>query len=151
MSFDLSSSIEDYLEAILLLSEKDDAVRVTDIAEKLDIAKPSVTAAVNTLKEKGLVVQERYGKVFLTPEGRAYALKVKRRHKALRNFLVHVLGVSEQTAEKMHASWNMQSALRLWRNLLTSWKTVCIWILRIQVVRRLKFRLCYRFPWLKIS
>ncbi len=100
MSFDLSSSIEDYLEAILLLSEKDDAVRVTDIAEKLDIAKPSVTAAVNTLKEKGLVVQERYGKVFLTPEGRAYALKVKRRHKALRNFLVHVLGVSEQTAEK---------------------------------------------------
>ncbi len=97
---DLSSSIEDYLETILLLSEKDGAVRVTDIAEKLDIAKPSVTAAVNTLKEKGFVTQERYGRVYLTPVGREHALRVKRRHKTLRNFLIEILGVSEETAEK---------------------------------------------------
>ncbi len=31
------------------------AVRVTDIAEKLNIAKPSVTAAVNTLGKKVLL------------------------------------------------------------------------------------------------
>jgi DtxR family Mn-dependent transcriptional regulator len=100
MTSDLSSSIEDYLETILLLSERDQAVRVTDIAEKLNIAKPSVTAAVNTLKEKGLVTQERYGRVFLTSHGRAHALQIKKRHRILRAFLIEILGVSQETAEK---------------------------------------------------
>lgn len=102
MDFELSSSIEDYLEAILALSEidpQDQSVRVTDIAERLQIAKPSVTAALNVLKEKGLVTQERYGKVFLTPEGRKRALVVQRRHRVLRKFLVDVLGVGEKVAE----------------------------------------------------
>jgi len=102
LDFELSSSIEDYLEAILALSEidpQDQSVRVTDIAERLQIAKPSVTAALNVLKEKGLVTQERYGKVFLTPEGRKHALVVQRRHRVLRKFLVDVLGVGEKIAE----------------------------------------------------
>ena len=102
MDFELSSSIEDYLEAILALSEidpQDQSVRVTDIAERLQIAKPSVTAALNVLKEKGLVTQERYGKVFLTPEGRKRALVVQRRHRVLRKFLVDGLGVGEKVAE----------------------------------------------------
>jgi len=58
-----------------------------------------VTAALNVLKEKGLVTQERYGKVFLTPEGRKRALVVQRRHRVLRKFLVDVLGVGEKVAE----------------------------------------------------
>jgi len=97
---ELSASIEDYLEAILVLSEAHGAVRVTDIAKKLDVAKPSVTAAVNTLKEMGLVTQERYGKVYLTPSGREHAVRIKRRHNALRAFLTEVLGVSEDVADK---------------------------------------------------
>jgi len=97
---ELSASIEDYLETILMLSETDKAVRVTDIATKLDVAKPSVTAAINTLKEMGLVTQERYGKVFLTPSGREHAVRVKRRHRALRAFLIQILGVSPDTADK---------------------------------------------------
>jgi DtxR family Mn-dependent transcriptional regulator len=97
---ELSASIEDYLETILVLSETDKAVRVTDIAKKLDVAKPSVTAAINTLKEMGLVTQERYGKVFLTPSGREHAVRVKRRHRVLRAFLIQILGVSPDTADK---------------------------------------------------
>lgn len=100
MSSSFSSSMEDYLEAILLLSEQDGAVRITDIAEKLGLAKPSVTAAVNILKERGLVTQKRYGRVYLTPEGVSEAQRVKRKHKVLRTFLVEVLGVGEDTAEK---------------------------------------------------
>lgn len=100
MESGFSSSMEDYLEAILLLSEHDGAVRITDIAEKLSIAKPSVTAAVNVLKEKGLVTQKRYGRVYLTPEGIAQAQRVKGRHRVLRTFLVEVLGVAADTAEK---------------------------------------------------
>ncbi|MGI6621341.1 MAG: metal-dependent transcriptional regulator [Bacillota bacterium] len=100
MSSELSQAIEDYLEAILALSETHRAVRVTDIARQLDVAKPSVTTAINTLKEMGFVTQERYGKVYLTPSGREQAVRVNRRHKALRDFLVQVLGVDPDTADR---------------------------------------------------
>jgi len=100
MSSSLSSSIEDYLEAILTLSLEDRAVRVTDIAGTLGVAKASVSQAVNVLKEKGLVVQERYGRVFLTPEGIREAGRVRRRHRILRLFLRDILGVDEETAER---------------------------------------------------
>jgi len=100
MGSDLSSSIEDYLEAILALSEDDAAVRVTDIAGRLNIAKSSVAAAISILKEKGFVRQRRYGKVYLTDEGIARAREVKRKHRLLRTFLTDVLGVAEEIAEK---------------------------------------------------
>jgi DtxR family Mn-dependent transcriptional regulator len=48
----------------------------------------------------GLVTQERYGKVFLTPSGREHAVRVKRRHRVLRAFLIQILGVSPDTADK---------------------------------------------------
>lgn len=95
----LSSSMQDYLEAILELAEKG-AVRITDIANKLNIAKASVNQTVSKLKELGLVYQQSYGPVELTEDGRAYANKVKQRHMKLKQFLVEVLGVGHETAEK---------------------------------------------------
>lgn len=100
MSSPLTSSIEDYLEAILALSFENKAVRVTDIAERLGVAKASVTQAVNVLKEKGLVTQERYGRVYLTDDGIREAGRVRKRHRVLRFFLRDVLGVNENTAER---------------------------------------------------
>lgn len=100
MSSPLSSSIEDYLEAILTLSLAGEAVRVTDIADKLGVAKASVSQAVNVLKEKGLVSQERYGRVSLTEHGIREATRVRRRHRVLRFFLRDVLGVGDDVAEK---------------------------------------------------
>lgn len=96
----LSSAMEDYLEVILDLSEKAGVVRVTDIAAKLNIAKASVTQAINGLKELGLVAQDRYGPVELTRTGKELAIKVRHRHRTLRKFLVEVLGVEPKIAEK---------------------------------------------------
>lgn len=96
----VSSALEDYLEAILTLAEKAGAVRVTDIADKLNVAKASVNQAVNNLKELGLVVQEKYGPVELTCTGKEIAIKVRQRHRMLRKFLVEVLGVNQKIAEK---------------------------------------------------
>jgi len=58
-----SPALEDYLEAILELAETNKIVRVTDIATRLKIAKPSVAQALGQLKRLGLVVQNRYGPV----------------------------------------------------------------------------------------
>jgi len=95
----ISSAMQDYLEVILNLSEKSGAVRVTDIAAKLNIAKASVTQAISGLKEMSLVTQDRYGPVELTHTGKELAIKVRHRHYTLRRFLVEVLGVNPKIAE----------------------------------------------------
>lgn len=99
-SMSVTSSLQDYLEVILNLVQEKQTARVTDIAEQLNIAKPSVIQALTLLKEKGLIVQDRYGPVELTAEGRLYAMKIKHRHKVIYGFLTQVLGVSPKAAEK---------------------------------------------------
>lgn len=94
-----SPALEDYLEVILELGATNKIVRVTDIAARLKIAKSSVAQALGQLKRLGLVVQDRYGPVWLTEEGRARAAEVRRRHQALFYFLTAVLGVAPAIAE----------------------------------------------------
>jgi len=96
----LTQSLQDYLEVMLNLSEKQEPVRITDIAEKLNVAKASVNQAINTLKDLDLVVQEKYGPVYLTEKGRKEATKVWYKHQMLYSFLVDVLGVKPAIAEK---------------------------------------------------
>ena len=96
----LSSSMQDYLEAILELEENENQVRVTDIANRLKIAKASVNQTIGRLKETGLIRQQTYGPVELTSQGRELAGKIIQRHRKLRKFLVEVLGVDQQTAEQ---------------------------------------------------
>ncbi len=99
-SIPVTSSLQDYLEVILNLLQEKRTARVTDIADRLDIAKPSVIQALAVLKEKGLITQDRYGPVELTEEGRRYALKIRHRHKIIYGFLTQVLGVSPRAAEE---------------------------------------------------
>lgn len=96
----LSSSLQDYLEAILELAQTNSAVRVTDLARKLDIAKASVSQSVGKLVGLGLVEQESYGPIKLTATGKEQALKVQKRHRMLRKFLIEILGVDPTTAEE---------------------------------------------------
>jgi DtxR family transcriptional regulator, Mn-dependent transcriptional regulator len=95
----LSESAQDYLEALLLASEDRRVVRISDMAQRLDVRLPSVVAMLKGLAAKGLVRHERYGFVELTEAGRAEAEDVLARHKAIYRFLNGFLGVSEATAE----------------------------------------------------
>ncbi len=99
-SMPVTSSLQDYLEVILNLIQEKKTARVTDIAERLNIAKPSVIQALTLLKERGLIVQDRYGPVELTAEGKRYAQRIRHRHKVIYGFLTQVLGVSAAAAEK---------------------------------------------------
>lgn len=92
--------MQDYLEAILELAEKEGVVRVSDIAAKRGIAKASVTQAMGTLANLRLIKQERYGPIELTPVGRQEAARIQRRHQLLYRFLVEILGVDAGTAQK---------------------------------------------------
>ena len=95
----LSESMEDYLEAILSLVRANKVARVRDIAAALQVAMPSVTAALKTLAQRKLVNYQAYQFVTLTDRGNELAAQVARRHSDLSDFLVSVLGLSARDAQ----------------------------------------------------
>lgn len=95
----ISASSQDYLEALLVLSGNGGSVRSVDVAKRLNVSRASVNKAVGILKDLGLVNQERYGEIELTPEGKKAARAVHEKHNTLKYFLKEVLGVSEENAE----------------------------------------------------
>jgi DtxR family transcriptional regulator, Mn-dependent transcriptional regulator len=95
----LSASLEDYLEAILLLERSSRVARVSEIAEQLKVSRPSVTSALKNLGSRGLVLHARYGHVTLTDQGARLALGVERRHVAIRAFLTGILCIPDELAE----------------------------------------------------
>lgn len=95
----LGESLEDYLETLLILEETG-KIRCVDVATRMKVSKPSVNKAMNVLKEKGYVLQESYGSIHLTEEGRKIAESVYQRHKGIAEFLHQVLGVSASTADE---------------------------------------------------
>lgn len=95
----LGESLEDYLETLLIL-EGNGKIRCVDVAAKMKVSKPSVNKAMNVLKEKGYVLQESYGDIHLTEDGRALAKNVYHRHETISSFLQTVLGVSEVNADQ---------------------------------------------------
>ena len=88
---------EMYLEAILVLSQKNGFVRSIDVSEYLGYSKPSVSRAVGILKKGEYIVVDRDGSLTLTESGKAIAEKIFERHTVLSRLLIR-LGVSEETA-----------------------------------------------------
>ena len=88
---------EMYLEAILVLSQKNGFVRSIDVSEYLGYSKPSVSRAVGILKKGEYILVDKNGSLTLTESGRAIAEKIFERHTVLSQLLVR-LGVSEETA-----------------------------------------------------
>jgi DtxR family Mn-dependent transcriptional regulator len=113
----LTPSQQDYLEAVLTLSEKRRVVRVTDVAQALKVRLPTVTRAVKQLRKRGYLRQERRGPVRITERGRAVASALRHLHGDLVHFLVEVLGVPRRVARRdagrMEHSLSSASAQRL--------------------------------------
>ncbi|WP_446010356.1 metal-dependent transcriptional regulator [Candidatus Electrothrix sp.] len=96
----LTASQEDYLEAIYHIVSEKMAARAKDIAEYLAVRASSVTGALRILRSMGLVNYAPYDLITLTEEGYTAAEEVVRRHSALQDFLVNVLGVDEREADE---------------------------------------------------
>ena len=90
-------SSEDYLETILILSQRLPVVRSIDIATELNFSKPSVSIAMKHLKESGKIDVSNGGHITLTQSGKELAEKVYERHRVLAKMLI-TLGVDEKTA-----------------------------------------------------
>lgn len=90
-------SQEDYLEKILQISKEKETVHAIDVARGLSFSKPSVSVAMNKLKEQGYIEINDKGEITLTPSGLLIAEKTLEKHNILTEMLVS-LGVDRETA-----------------------------------------------------
>jgi len=89
-------STENYLETILILSQRGNKVRSVDISNELDYTKPSVSVAMKKLRLEGYIEVEN-GFISLTESGREIAESMYERHVVISDWLIF-LGVDKQTA-----------------------------------------------------
>ena len=95
----VEKTIEDYLEAMLMIKEKNGCIRSIDVAYLLGVTKPSVTYTTKRLKERGYITMDKDNYITLTESGMAIASRTYDRHKTITKFLID-LGVDGETAEK---------------------------------------------------
>jgi DtxR family Mn-dependent transcriptional regulator len=96
----LSESLEDYLEAIYVLSRDKEYARVKDIAKARGVRTGSVISALRRLRDSGLIEYQQREYVSLTKTGEMAALRVYARHQMLSRFFQEVLRMPEALAEQ---------------------------------------------------
>ena len=92
-------SMEDYLETILILKQKNGKVRSIDVVYELGYTKASVSVAMKGLREKSLITMDEVGYITLTDAGLKIAEKTLERHNLISDWLIR-LGVSEEVAKE---------------------------------------------------
>ncbi len=90
-----------YLLTIHKLKENKGYARITDVAKELDLTKGSVSTAIKSLMEKGLIEHEEETKFLnLTEEGHHFVHEILTTRTLLFYFFRDFLGVDEKTANQ---------------------------------------------------
>ena len=113
-------SQEDYLERILQISQKKESVHAIDIARDMNFSKPSVSVAMNKLKEQGYIEINDKGEITLTDSGLAIAEKTLEKHIILTNMLMY-LGVDEETAKEDACRMEHDISDKTWEMVKKHW------------------------------
>lgn len=95
----INESVEDYLEAILVLKEQKGMVRSIDVVHHLNFSKPSISRAVSRLRENGYITMDKEGWLELTSAGKEIAERIYERHRLLTEWLIS-MGVDPKVARE---------------------------------------------------
>ena len=101
MAGQLTSRLEDYLEAILHIEQGKRFAQVRDISQALSVAKSAVTSALHSLSDMALVNYEPYEPVTLTRKGLKKAKAIAVRHRIIKDFLGNILGLDPDRADSI--------------------------------------------------
>lgn len=93
----LTSSMEDYLEAVLIIWQKRGCARCVDVSNHLNVTMPSVSRAVKELSKKKYLVKEADGTLILTEQGRQIAMQIYEKHQFFTKQLIEA-GVPQDIA-----------------------------------------------------
>jgi len=100
----LSAKLEDYIESIYRIEREKRVARPRDICRDRNVAGSTVTAALQSLAEKGLINYQPYEVITLTGEGRQRAERLLVRRRIIRDFLRDVLGLEQRKAAETACS-----------------------------------------------
>ena len=95
----IQESAQDYLESILILSQKQSHVRATDICNYFGYARATVSVFLKQLKENGYVTVSEHNHIYLTETGKEIAEEMYERHEFLSDLFMRI-GVPEEIAKK---------------------------------------------------
>lgn len=113
----ITAAMEDYLKTIYSLEESTGRVTTQAIAERLNVAAPSVTGMLKRLHDLKLVNHERYRSITLTEAGRKVALETVRHHRLLELYLAEALGYTwdevHDEADRMEHTISEEFAARI--------------------------------------
>ena len=96
---ELRASGEDYLEAVLILSQRMNHVRAIDVAGFLGYAKTSVSHGLLLLRQSGFLTRNADGYLYLTDVGQETAERIYAKHCFFAQWLIDA-GVAPDTAER---------------------------------------------------
>ena len=97
----LSSGLEDYIEAIYIADINKTQLKGAELARNLNISRASVSEALAKLVSRELIQYESYGVIKLTEKGRAEAVNVYHKHSILKEFFEKILFLTPEEAEKV--------------------------------------------------
>lgn len=90
---EITGVVEEYLEAIYRLQERDGSARTNELVKMMNVAPGTVTNTIERLEKESLLIHEPYKGVRLTQKGRSIALKVLKKHRLCERLLTDILGV----------------------------------------------------------
>lgn len=91
----LSANIEEYLETIYKISQKESSIKTSKISKDLGITQASVSEMLKKLDKMDYVEYSQYKGVKLTDKGLKAAQKVTRKHRLLERFLRDILKLKD--------------------------------------------------------
>ena len=86
---------EDYLRALYILSERKDELKSSDVADYLNVSKPSVSEMVRRLNGEGFIISHPYSKLLFTKKGKRLAEQLTSKHRIIELFLKKMLKRSD--------------------------------------------------------
>lgn len=96
----LSSGLEDYLEAIYIAHINNQPLKGAGLARKLNISRASVSEALAKLVAKNLIKYNSYESIAITQAGIDEARNVYNKHHTLEQFFQIVLGIQRTEASE---------------------------------------------------
>ena len=95
----IQEAAENYLEEVLMVSQRQGHVRQTDICTAMNYSRPTVSVALRELAAAGYLDIDDAGYITLTDSGQKIAGRIYERHCVLANVLM-ALGTDSDTAHK---------------------------------------------------
>lgn len=102
---DLIDTTEMYLRTILELEEEGQVPMRARISERLEQSGPTVSQTVGRMERDGLVHVSGDRHLELTPEGRAHAIAVMRKHRLAERLLADVIGLEWEFVHEEACRW----------------------------------------------